>query len=222
MNVPWWIPFAAGFEDGLNPCALMTCAVLILVSLWGRRRGFNWGKCAVFFVVPMFALNLVLNTGFLQNVLLTGAFQRAAVSAYFILAAVFAIIGGIFVYDWGAMLRHKDGTALLSDRLLGPSKTAGRLGGFWVLLVMAVAVAMSVTSSIWPANYFMTVIGNDIWSPGQFWATLGTLSIYTAVQLWLIVFFAVLCAWGRIALRLRQVMCAAVFLSAAGAVVYIF
>ncbi|MBI4308879.1 MAG: hypothetical protein HY591_00960, partial [Candidatus Omnitrophica bacterium] len=172
------------------------------------------------FIVSLFAVNLVLNLGFFISIFSGNVFEQTAVFIYRALALVFAALGGVFFYDWALLLKGKDRQSLLTTRLFQSGMSSPKFKLIYAA-VIGLAGVMSVLSSIWPANYYITLVGNNLYLPGRFLGTAGFLALYASVQMWLIVFLAALFSWGRVTPRLRQVMSAAVFLSAAVAIIYI-
>ena len=217
--MPWWIPFTAGLEDGINPCTLVTCAVVLVLRLWLEGKGLDPKKFLPVFIVSIVTVNFLLNLGFLADILSARIFQKTAVFIYMALALVFAGAGAVFFYDWVLLFKGKDVQNLFSRRMFQCTMTGKKYRPLHVA-VIAAAVVTGVLSSIWPPNYYITILSNNLYVPGRFWNTAGLLAMYALVQMWLIICVAILFSWGRLTLRLRQVMNAAVFLSAAAAVVY--
>ncbi len=209
-----WIPFAAGLEDGLNPCALVSAAVFLLVCLKIERK-------AGVFLITLFATNLALNIGILGQYLGAPVFLKAMIGMTFVLAAACAIAGGVFLYDWLLLLLGRDQGRLLSIRLClsDPQSNNVRQGRKGVI---ALGIVLGLVSSAWPMNYYMSILANDILAPGRFWGGVVMMALYTLVQLWLLYVLAFVFLRGQLTPRLRLIICAAVFLSAAGGVICIF
>ncbi len=211
----------AGFEDGLNPCVLLTCSVFVMLCLWFERRHLDIKKCAMVFIVSSFVFNFIFGLGFLGRFLWAEDFTRYLIIANAVLAFFCAVAGVIFVYDWVLMLRGKDPQILWSGRLFRSHKTTQNN-----LLISAgivvIAAVMSILASVWPPNYYITMIANNLGLPGMFLEAFALLALYAIVQLWLLIVIALVFSGNKLTSRLRQMISAAVFFSAAGIVFYIF
>jgi hypothetical protein len=218
MNVAWWIPWSLGFQDGINPYAVLACAIVLTARLWLERRGLQPKKFLVILIASAFILNLLLSAGVFFGIVSTVIFQKTMLVLYLGLALGFIAAGAVFFYDWALWLNGKDPQTLLSGRM---SRTGAVSRGRWeIFAVIVLGVVVSFIGTLWPPDAFITVVSNNIFIPGQFWPGMKILAMYTAAALWLPVFFMVLSLWHSLTPRLRQVIYAAVFLSAGTAVLY--
>lgn len=222
MGTLWWIPFSAGFEDGLDPCALMTVAIVIVLYLW-LRRGLKPGKFLGLFFAGLIILNLVFNLGFFIQIWASPAVQKVSVVLYKILAVGFLGLGAVFFYDWVLLIKGKDPQVLLSRRLFNKNATLKKgQAQKAIFMMIAAALIVSLISTVWAPNYYISMIANNFLVPGRRWETVFLLMVYTVVELWLALVLAAVLRRGKLSVRLEQLVFCAVFLVAGGSALYFF
>ena len=96
----WYIPLTAGLQDGINPYALMTCAMLLALHFWLGRKGLKPEKFLGVFIGSVFVFNLALNIGFCAQFVSGPVFHKTVIFAYFVLAAAFLSAGVGLFYGW--------------------------------------------------------------------------------------------------------------------------
>lgn len=199
----WMIPFIAGIKDSINPCALVTCALLLLLRS-PRERALFLGAVLVF--------GTMFNLGFAAPFLSSRMFSRAASIGYLALGAVFLVAGVLFFYGWSK------GRAFQAK----PQEEHGLRCWITRLAVIALGLSMSAASTIWPVDYSIILMSNNALLPGQFLGAASMLAVYGFVQLWPAIALAIAFSLERLTPRLRQVITSAVFLSAGVGAIYIF
>ncbi len=215
-----WFLFAVALEDGLNPCALLTCAVFLMMSLWISPTGLHRGKFLFVFFLVVLILNFVFSLGFLSNLLAIKWVIRLFLSINFLLGLFFACAGAVFVYDWFLACRGKSAETLLSTRIFSVKEK--KVSGIFVsLAVVAAGAVMSFLSTVWPPNYVVSLTANNLYLPGRCLGTFFSLGLYSFIQLWFLLLLLALIAGNILTPRMRQMINAAVFFCAAGAVMYL-
>lgn len=209
MGFGWWVPLTTGIEDGVNPCALINCAIFLFLYLWFENQGFNVRKFSVLYIASSFVVSFVLNLGFFANFLLTSVFRKSAVNGYKILAFLVLGLGLQLCFNLWRGRSFKSINGILSNKIA-------------LFAVLLLAAVMSVGGSIWPPNYMITILSNGLMMPGKVLASMFALVMYSFFALWLMVGFSAMFSWSRLTPRLRQIVCAAVFMSAAASVFIIF
>ena len=213
-SILWWVPFTAGFEDGINPCAVMNAALVLLGLIWFKKNGFK-SYWIIIFVVTIVICSFFLNCGFLDKFILHRKFLDVTRWIYVFLAIGVGIKGLIFLFQW---IRCCQGKPDKEESII-KIKLSPLLLGF---LIFIIGVILSVLTSIWPINYYISLFSIYMVMPDQFVPMLSLIFLYTLISYWL-VFFMIWC--GSIQsknLRLFKIITAAILLSASVGVIDLF
>lgn len=213
----WPIYLMGGFKDGIGPCVLLATAVFLffyeLLSdhvTQGRRLGLA-------FMALYYGFSLVFNIGFWANLLMLKQVERVLHMGNLILGAVALLVGIILFVEWLSLKKPNSPGSALYKRFFGL-----KLNVFWAYgAVFMAALLMSVLSTIWPLDYYITILSNNIFMPGKFWETVVLLAVYGVVQLWLMICLAQLFASKASTRDVRLIVSAAIFLSAGVVVFYL-
>jgi len=212
----WRIVIGAGFQDGANPCALMTCAVFmghgILVSgRYAHLARLRW----LFVLTYMFGL-LYFNFGPMGVLLFHKTFVWTAKIIYLALGVGCFVWGVVFLKDWFLSYRQP-----LKDLVTPPTcPSVNALAMF--LLAFILGVFLSALATLWPINYYMTLLGAGGFVHGQWQAMIQLLGLYTIVSLWPLWFLWAFLSIKNIRPALFKIICASVFFIASSSVILIF
>ncbi len=210
----WWIPLAAGLEDALNPCVLMTCGFLLLyhahVVVAGKTKG------RLFFVFMVFVFTLIFNLGFFQNLLTLDQVQTAIKYIYWVLAVVVLCTSFMCLKDWRDLHRGVDQPLFLTRVALKIQGLMSRRA-----FIVAMALVLTVLASLWPMNYYMGIFASQALLPGKFWSNAGLLVSYTFIVLWPLYGLWALCSWKKVRPTLLAMIQAAVLGSAGFGIFFI-
>lgn len=173
----FWTPIAAGLLDGLNPCFLITFAVVFL--MWQRFR-VSGISCwwIVFFIAVMMVGSFAFNCGFLDQLVLSSFFQIASRVLYMILAFIIGREGVRLFKEWFDMSRGKP---LEGINTLKPIPVLFLLGGLFTG-----AVLLSMMMTLWPINAHVMTFSVYMMLPGQLVALGSLVLIYSVVSYWFV------------------------------------
>lgn len=215
----WWLMIVGGLKDGLNPCLLMMAAVLALVWFFVNGKGLAARPVSALFLFNVFWMTFLVNLGLAAGVLALPKVRAGLAIGYCALALVMLVAGLMLLSDWFHMLRS-GGQAPWIHKIFS-SKTAWKNSRLIQLCLWPAVLFLSAGTSLWPTDYYVTMVGNNVIMPGRFWETAAHLFLYSLVLMWLpaALFFAL--SRLRMPDRLQHIVCAGVLLSAAVAVYFI-
>lgn len=216
-NNLWWVPLVAGLEDAVNPCVLISCVCFILWFGWLAQRPLGRGKYVFVFMALVYFLSLSFNIGIAQGILYAPQARQLIHAAYLFLGIVSIALGLIFIRDWRCLIAGQQD--LLSQAYWQKGNCSPRIA--WVITVV-LGLVLSCLASIWPMNYYMGVIGNNILMPGQFWSTVLLMAVYTAFALIPLYLMLALMRLRTSNARFFYAISAAIFIAGGVGAVYIF
>ncbi len=213
-NSLFWIPLAAGLEDGVNPCVLMTCVAFVLYHFWLSAKSVVHSALWRGVWIGLLVLSsMVLNLGVGQEVLFLPVFQKT-VQMMYLMAGVVAVIGGvILLVDWFRLRRGLLGRPLFSSKPVS-------LVMVWVVTVVS-ALLLSVLATLWPMSYYITILANFLVIPGKFTSVALFFVLYTLLFWWPLYLLGWFMA-PRMPQGLTKIVYASVFLSAGIGAIVIF
>ncbi len=202
----WWIPLAAGLKDGINPCLLITAALILLGLLWFKKVGINqlW---VLLLMVSIILSSFLFNCGFLEKIVLNKSFQFLARGVYVVLSIGVGLQGFKFLKQWYSLSK---GNKIAFE---GPIKIKAPAIGLIFFLIL-IGFLLSLLSSLWPVNYYIMVFSIYMMMPGQLISLGSLIFIYTVLTLWvvyMVIFVPCLEVRNQ---RLFKIIAAAIFLSA--------
>ena len=206
----WWIPLAAGFQDGINPCVLIVAACSLLGLIWLRRFDCNPYWLILFFGTVL-GCSFFLNAGYVDQIILHNKFFFIVRWIYVGLAVVVGIQGVEYLFQWIAMLKGK---------VIQEEKIKTKLSPLVLMPSMLVlGFLLSVLNSLWPINYYISVFSVYIKMPGQFLSMGTMIFLYTLTSFWLVYLVLSFVLLQKNNLRLFKILVAAILLSASISVV---
>lgn len=197
---------AAGFLDGLNPCALTGILIFFIFLILLPHSLKQFFLVGTSFLLARYYTSLLLSLGGFG-----GVFDQASVVAFLkilnkILAIGFLILGTVNFYDWWVWKRTQDPQSLKLKSIFKlnqmmqaqpitlsstPSKS-WRPSGKVIVSVLG-GCGLSLLASVWPEHIYQSVMLVNLFLPGmQFWALLSFFIYYFAYYLFYIVFFLLL------------------------------
>ncbi len=143
----WWVPISAGIQDGLNPCALMNAALVLLGIIWLKNNGLkeNW---VLLFIATVVAVSFSANCGFLDQILLHRNFLHISRFMYVLLAVFIGIKGFKFLWQWFQLTKGKS----IDEEVVLKRDISSKFLGFMIVLI---GIGLGVLASLWPTNYFI-------------------------------------------------------------------
>ena len=213
FNTMWWVPLAAGIEDGVNPCALMTAAVTLWGLLWLKRCGFK-KRWFFLFISILFLTSFALNCGL--DVWTWNKYFQIVVRWFYIVLAVGVGYKGIkFLYQWFLLIRGRGVTDESSSQVKLSPLALG-------LIICLAAGFLSILATVWTTNYYITVFSIYMKLPGEFMTMAFFIGLYTLVSLWVVYVVAGTVFLNTVNARLFKIIAAAILLSAALGIVDLF
>ena len=179
QNSLWWVPLTAGLEDAINPCVLVTAVIFICWMGWLSSRLANSDRHAIVFIGVFYVLMFMFNVGIAQGLLYAPATRQWIRMVYLFLGFLCILSSMVFIRDWRLLVGGQGGD-LFAHRLWQWGRVSSATA--WVVTV-GLAIATAVLASIWPMNYYMGIIANNVLLPGQFWSTVFSIGVYTAVAI---------------------------------------
>lgn len=215
----WWLPFTAGIEDGLNPCVLMMCAVIIMVRMIMVNKGIAYERAMIVFVFNVYIFTALANAGLGIGFIAMDS-VRLGFSVLYALFGVSAVCAGVLLFrDW---MRVKKGQAALWP-LTAPGALPSKKNKAMLYLGLSLlAMIVGLGNSLWPVNFHVGMVSNNIIVPGRFWDTAAFLALYSLVVLWLPAVLVWLLSAKRLSPGMERLLCAGFLFSAAATVFYIF
>lgn len=213
-NVLWWVPITAGIQDGLNPCALMNAALVLLGIIWFRNNGikFNW---IFLFIGTLITVSFLSNCGFLDKVIIHKNFLHVTRSIYVLLAIFVGIKGFKFLFQWFQLTK---GNSIKEEILIKRKVSPGFLG----FSIVFFGLFLSVLSSLWPTNYFISYFSVYMLTPDQAIPMGVSIAVYSFISKWLIFFILWFVSIQSKSLRLFKITASAILLSASISVIDLF
>lgn len=177
----FWTPIAAGIVDGLNPCFLMTFAVVFMLVDALRRWGISRSWVFLFISILVFA-GFAFNCGVMDRFLLSSFFQMFARACYLVLAVVVAWRGFRLFKQWLDIVGGKaSAQPSVANAVQKPSVILLMTG------VVAGALLMSMMMTLWPINAYIMTFSVYMMMPGQLIALGVLVFIYSVVSYWFVV-----------------------------------
>lgn len=213
FNFLWWVPLSAGFQDGINPCVLITSSFTLLILIWLRNNGFkpHW---IFIFLISLLLSGFILNCGYLDKFILHSLFHSTVKLFYVLFSVVLGWQGIKFLYQWFQLSKGK--------KILENPIKIKILPVFLVFLLALTGNVLSVLASLWPINYYISVFGFYLTMPGQFTSMAFYIFIYTFVSLWVVYLIVWFSSLQVKHLRLFKIVSAAILLSASFSVIDLF
>ena len=209
----WFIPLAAGIEDGVNPCVLMTSALVLLILLWLQER--RLGKGWFFLLVGSLAVSaFFLNCGF-DTLAWNKNVQTAMRWIYVVLAIAVGIQGLKFLREWFSLVKAK---SISADRPRQLELRPLVLG----LYIVGIGCLLSLLATLWTPNYYITIFSVYMKMPGQLMAMGSLMALYTVVSLWLVYVTASVVSLNLTNVRLFKIVAAAILLCASFGIIGLF
>ena len=218
-----WIALLAGIQDGFGPSVLLAGAVLLVLYFWLERRGLNSRPFLLVFIVSVAVFHLLFHMGFLIFIFSKPVFQKLIYAMCFLCAVVLAGSGIVILYDGMLVRRGKEPACRWSSwfSTSGAGKNLAKKSWMTYLSMVSAAFLTGLVSGISAMDSYMAIISNNVVIPGRLWSTMAVLAEYTAANLWPVLLLAVFFVWTKISARLKQLVCAAVFLSAAASIFFL-
>ncbi len=213
-NGLWWVPLVAGLEDGVNPCALMTAAFILLGLLWLKRYGLKttW----LFLLIgTIFLVSFILNCGFLAIFVWDKHFEMAVRWIYVVLAIGVGWQGLRFLRQWFWLVK---GRKIDSGGLVQRKFSILTLG----FVVVVIGSVLSLMATLWPMNYYIAVFSLYLLIPGQGPAMALLIGIYTLMSWWVLYLVGGVVSLEVVNPRLFKIVSAAILLSASLSVINLF
>ncbi|MBF0489002.1 MAG: hypothetical protein HQL15_00105 [Candidatus Omnitrophica bacterium] len=213
-NDLWWVPLAAGLQDGINPCFLLTAALILLWLRWCQRVNIN-KLCLLLFLLSIILTKFIFNIGLLDRILLNNYFQPIAKCFYVLVAIVVGLNGLMFLKQWFGLLKGKDVKA---------GVFISRSFSFVDLLLGAILAGIVLGSflPLWPVNYYILASSIHMMMPGQEIALGLMIVFYTVLSFWMVYVMIWVSSLESSNQRLFKMMAAAVLLSASLGVITLF
>ncbi len=208
----WWIPLAAGFQDGVNPCILMTAALTLLGMLWLKRSGLTQ-KWVLLFLLTILLSSCFLNLGYLDQVILQKKFVEYSRLVYVILALIVAWKGFGFLLDWFKLVKNEKCLEVVVKKRISAV--------FLSISIVLSGFVLSFLAALWPINYYVTVFSLQMRGQSQL-SVIFFIFSYTLMSLWIVYLVSCLSFVQNKNLRIFKIVSAAVLLSASFSVIDLF
>ena len=213
-NGLWWIPLAAGLQDGVNPCILMSAAATLLGLLWVKTLGFS-RRWFLILVAAIIFSTFILNCGVFDRLVFNKYFETIAKGIYVLLALAIGFKGLKFLNQWFCLLKGK----AIKPESMAPIKLSPLALGF----VMALGgIILSVLATLWPVNYYVSLFQLYMMMPGQLVPMGFLIALYTLMSLWVVYLSVWILSLETVNQRLFKIVAAAIFLSASIGVTGLF
>jgi hypothetical protein len=216
MGDIWRIALGAGLQDGFNPCTFLTCAVFIVFGMRVGRHYPHLGWLRLFFILTYGLCVLFFDFGPVGLFLFHKVFVLTAKIIYLVLGVGSFGLGVWFFKDWFMAYRHTREDVDIQETSLPQS------GWIIFLITSMLVVVLSALATIWPANYYLTLLGSGWIINGQWQSVIVLLMGYTLVSLW-----PLWLLWSFLSIKtmrpaLLKIVCASVFFVASSSVILIF
>jgi len=216
MGDIWRVALGAGLQDGFNPCIFLTCAVFMALSIRCARYCSHPGWLRLFFILTYGLCMLFFNFGPVGFLFFHKVFVLTAKIIYLVLGVGSFGLGAWFFKDWLEGYRHP------GKDIDVPPVNLPMNGAAVFLVTFILVVVLSALATVWPANYYLTLLGAGSVINGQWQSVMVLLLAYTIVSLWPLWFL-----WSFLSIKgLRpafvKIVCASVFFVASSSVILIF
>ena len=209
------IAAGAGLQDGFNPCILMTCAVFIVHGIWAPQRPLHLGFLRSLFVLVYVLGTLCFNYGPLEAFLFKKSFVLTVKIIYFLLGAGSFVLGVLFLKDWFSLrFKHQ------ADLAVKKTPSINVIVAYFITIILS--LGLSVLATLWPVNYYMTLLGTGWLVNGQWQSVVLLLVTYTIVSMWPLWFLWAFLSIKNLRPALLKIVCAAVFFAASSSIILIF
>lgn len=210
------VVIGAGFQDGTNPCTLMTCAVFIVYGIWASGRYAHSDRLRWLFVLTYVFGLLCFNFSPMGVLLFHKPFVLTARIIYLALGVGCFVLGVVFVKDWFLLYRN-------TPKDVACPPTCPSVNGIAMsLITFILAVVLSALATLWPINYYMTLLGAGGLVHGQWQVLIVLLVGYTAVSLWPLWFLWAFLSIKNLRPALCKIVCASVFFVASSSIILFF
>jgi hypothetical protein len=173
-----WVPVATGLQNGVNPCLLMTAALVLLGLQWFKKSGisFQW---VLLLLASLVISGFIFNCGYLDLIVLNSSFERI-IRWIDVPIAIFVGIKGIqFFRRWYLLIQGKEEKPSIDKPVKFPSVLLA-------LLIVLAGFLLSLLASVWPVNYYITVLSIYMKMPGLFFSLGSLILFYTVLSLWMV------------------------------------
>jgi hypothetical protein len=206
FKVLYWTPFTAGFVDGVNPCFLMTFALMILAMLWFKRVGIS--RAWMFLFIGMMIFNtFAFNCGFMDRFVLSDLFQLFSRVVYVVLAVFVGMKGIKFLREWHSLSKGQEIKAIVISQ--------NKWSPFAIIVVLGlVALLLSMMATLWPINSYIMTFTVYMMMPGQFIILGSLVFLYTLISFWFVAAGMTIFLIEAKNQRLFKIVAAAILLSA--------
>ena len=202
----WWVPVATGLQNGVNPCLLITAALVLLGLLWFKRAGIHraW---IILLIVSIIVSSFTFNCGFHDKIVLNSYFEIIARCVYAVLGILVGLKGLKFLNEWFLLLKGKE--------IKSQAPVELRLSAITLIVIIPLmGFLLSMLASVWPVSFYMVVFSAYMAMPGQL-IPLGLLILlYTALSLWIVYLVIGVSFLESKNQRLFKIIAAAILLSA--------
>jgi len=218
MGDIWRVAIGAGLQDAFNPCIFMTCAVFIVHGIQVSQRYSHLERLRWLFVLTYILSLSFFNFGPMEVFLFKKTFVWTAKIIYFVLGTGSFILGVMFLKDWFVMRRNPKPR----EDLTAPQTNAFNSVIVLCLITVILGVALSALATLWPINYYITLLGAGAFVNGQWQAVISLLVGYTIISMWPLWFLWVFLSIKNLRPALLKIVCASVFFVASSNVILIF
>ncbi|MBF0503922.1 MAG: hypothetical protein HQL14_02350 [Candidatus Omnitrophica bacterium] len=216
MSDVWQIIIGAGLQDGFNPCIFMTCAVFILLGFWGQKSSISLTLVRLLFSLSYMLGLIFFNYGPIWPFLLQKNFMLSGKIIYFALGTVSFIYGILFLKDW-FLMRHAPQKESPTNIVKSPSGIIAIS-----LITVILGVLLSLLSTVWPVNYYLTLLGTGALLKGQWQIVIRYLIGYSLISMWPLWFLWSFLSIKNIRPTLIKIVSASVFFLASSCIILIF
>lgn len=213
MDIPAIMAVGAGFQDGFNPCVLMTCAIFILWGMGIDRHVTQVARLRLFFILIYAVGVLFFNFGPVSVFFFKKSFIFMAKVVYFVLGLCSFLVGVWFLKDWFHMPK--------GQKEVSPLQREPGAIGVVICLTFILVVFLSMLATLWPVNRYIAVLGLEGFVKGYREIIL-FLIIYTLASLWSLWFLWAFLSVKNIRPSLIKIVCGSVFFTASSSVIFIF
>lgn len=207
-----WFPIAAGLQDGLNPCLLMTSSAVLLGLRWFKRAGINpWW--ILLLLGSLIIDGFIFNCGYLDRFTVNNKYFEIITRLFYVLLAViFALKAIEFLKQWYSLVKGKTipTEARLTKKFTGLSL---------IFFISLAGFLLALFASFWPINYYILVFSIYMTMPSQFFPMASLVLIYTVMSLWVVYMMIWVSSLEEKNPRLFKIIASAVLFSASFGVI---
>jgi|GEM_PF-3298035 len=212
----WWVPFAAGLQDGISPCVLINASLILLGLVWLKKTGLkNLWLYFMFLIGSIFLSSFLINCGVIDRLILSKHFVMIVKWIYVVLAVGVMLQGLRCLSQWFCLIKGKElKPGFHLDIKLSSSSV--------FFLILVVGCILSLLAALWPTNYYISIFSMYMTVPGQFFSMVSLIAIYTFVTLWVVYWMIWVVSLETRNLRLFKIISAAILISASVSIIELF